>query len=336
MWDQILTQGTWQGELWDRRKNGERYYEQLSITTVRDPDGSIANYHALIRDVTDRKMAEQALWRLNDNLERLVTERTSDLKTANLKLQHTLETLQRAQAELVRSEKLASLGSMVAGVAHELNTPLGNSLTVITALADSARDFAAQVQARALRRSQLTDFVAYALKAADLVTHNLSRANDLITHFKQVAVDQTSVQRRQFDLKQAIGETVEILQPQFKRGAHRVVVDIPEGIRMDSFPGPLSQIVTNLLNNALVHAFDGVEVGVISIRAQPPAIVRSVCSLQTTAAYRAEQLMPFLTRSAPRAWGAEALGLHIVFRWRPVSLEGDRHREQPGRRHSSH
>jgi len=317
MWDQILTQGTWQGELWDRRKNGERYYEQLSITTVREPDGNITYYHALIRDVTDRKMAEEALWLVNDNLERLVTERTADLQTANLKLQHTLETLQRAQAELVRSEKLASLGSMVAGVAHELNTPLGNSLTVITALADSARDFATQAQKGALRRSQLTNFVAYTLKAADLVTHNLSRANELIIHFKQVAVDQTSAQRRQFDLNQAIGEIVEMLQPQFKRGAHRVVIDIPEGIRMDSFPGPLGQIVTNLVNNALVHAFGGVQAGVITIRALPPAdgkvrmlIADNGCGIAPEQLPRVFD--PFFTTRLGQ--GGSGLGLHIVFR----------------------
>lgn len=317
MWDEILTKGNWHGELWDRRKNGERFFEQLSITSVRDADGGIAYYHALIRDVTARKMAEEALRTVNDNLERLVAERTSDLQVANTRLHDALETLRRTQSELVRSEKLSSLGSMVAGVAHELNTPLGNSLTVVTALVDRTRAFAAQLETGQLRRSQLAELVAQVLKGNELLMQNLGRANDLIAHFKQVAVDQTSAQRRQFDLRQAIGEVVEMLQPTFRKSAHRVAMEIPEGISMDSFPGPLGQIVTNLVNNALAHAFRDVEAGIITIRARSTTegnvrvlVEDNGCGIPPEQLPRVFD--PFYTTRLGQ--GGSGLGLHIAFR----------------------
>lgn len=211
---------------------------------------------------------EQQLRTLNAELETRVNQRTADLAYTNHELSETLNHLRRAQQELVRTEKLAALGELVAGVAHELNTPIGNGLMAASTLRDKVREFQKAIQ-EGLRRSALDHFVAQVETAADITTRNLQRAAELVTSFKQVAVDQTSSQRRIFDLKEVVSEILLTLHPMLKRIPHQVVVDIPEGLRMDSYPGPLGQTLANLVNNAALHAFDGGESGVMRITAEP-------------------------------------------------------------------
>src|SRR5207245_7639978 len=148
-------------------------------------------------DITDKRRIENEIRELNANLEQRVVERTDALRRANQELASTLATLSRAQEELVGNEKLAALGSLVAGVAHELNTPIGNSLMVASTLVDRTRVFQKQL-GDGLTRSTMERYVTDAGKAGDILVRNLYRAADLITSFKQVAVDQTSSQRRVF------------------------------------------------------------------------------------------------------------------------------------------
>ncbi len=144
-------------------------------------------------------------------------------------------------------------------MAHELNTPLGNARVVASALGEDLRAFAAAVDAGALRRSRVDAFLHRGREAVELLERNTVRAADLIGHFKQVAVDQTSVRRRRFDLRQTVEEMLVTLRLQFKRTAHRIELDIPADLELDSYPGPLEQVLANLVGNSLTHGFAGLD-----------------------------------------------------------------------------
>lgn len=201
--------------------------------------------------------------------ERLERERvTQDLRDANLLAQAAMDKLRQSQEELARSETKAALNTVIAGVSHELSTPLGNSLMTASTLVDQGRDFQRTLdRQQALKRSELSAFVNSVCEGNDLLLRNLQRATELLKNFRQVANDQASGQRRVFALGKAVQEIVDTLAPSLKRHPHKIVVDIPDGIVMDSLPGPLGQIVINLVNNAYLHAFEGRSNGVLTIRA---------------------------------------------------------------------
>ena len=213
------------------------------------------------------RQAQKELLELNTTLEDRVDERTDEMTRANVELVQTLETLHETQDHLFRSDKLAALGSMVAGIAHELNTPIGNSLMAASTLNDHNRSFDKELAAGPLRRSTLDRFVADNRVATEILLRNLGRAGELITSFKQVAVDQTSSQRRNFTVNEIVDEILMTLNPTLKKTPYMVDTDITPDLWMDSFPGPLGQVLTNLINNALTHAFDGRQYGVIGIKA---------------------------------------------------------------------
>lgn len=192
---------------------------------------------------------------------------TEDLHSANLRAQTAMEKLQRSQEELARSETKAVLSTVIASVSHELSTPLGNSLMAASTLVDQGRDFRRVLEANQLRRSELNAFVSSVHEGSDLMQRNLHRAVALLKNFRQVANDQVSGQRRTFDLGTVVQEVLDTLGPSLKRHPHQVLVDIPAGIAMDSLPGPLGQVIINLVNNAYLHAFDGQAQGVLTIGA---------------------------------------------------------------------
>jgi PAS domain S-box-containing protein len=255
-----------QREIWMNCGDGGRALVQFSAHTFSLNGESFAI--AACVDMTYKHDIENEIRELNANLEQRVIERTDELQRANLELATTLQTLNIAQEELVRSEKLAALGSIVAGVAHELNTPIGNSLMVASTLADQARAFGAAYEANGLKRSTLEAFIRDTDHAGDILVRNLHRAANLVTSFKQVAVDQTSSQRREFQVAEAVSEIMLTLWPTLRKTSFTVRQDIPEALRMDSYPGPLGQVITNLVNNALLHGFDGRQSGTVEISAE--------------------------------------------------------------------
>ena len=218
---------------------------------------------------------------LNESLERRVAERTADLvrdrqqlakancdlELANRQLAEAIQTINRAHEELGRSERLAALGALVAGIAHELNTPIGNSLTAASTLSESTQQFAASFSS-GLKRSTVERFIDDTLLASDLLTRNIVRSANLVTSFKQVAVDQTSSQRRSFDLAAVVAENISALSPMIRKTPYVVAQQIAPGIKLDSYPGPLGQVLMNLVNNAILHGFEGRAQGVIAISAR--------------------------------------------------------------------
>jgi DNA-binding response OmpR family regulator/two-component sensor histidine kinase len=238
------------------------------------------------------------------------------LSRANVELTHTLEELRGARAEIARAERLAALGAMVAGVAHELNTPIGNSVLAATTLEQRARAFAARA-ATGLRRSELAQFVDEALQASALLVRNLAKSADLIASFKQVATDQAGSQRRRFELAHLMADLAATMAPQFRDAGIALRVAVAPGILMDTYPGALCQVVSQLALNALVHAFAGRADGVITIGAERHAgDPARVCVLLSDngsgiAPLHLDRIFePFFTTRLGQ--GSGGLGLHIV------------------------
>lgn len=261
-WLATLGDGYGRRDYETRLKTADGKLRDVIIVSERiDIDGE-ARLLCLHNDITERKDAEREIRRFNETLEQQVEERTRELT-------HALDHLRRSQTELVRSEKLAALGSMVAGLAHELNTPIGNAVTVASTLSVQARDLADQVTVQGgLRKSVLMAFCDNAVTGGDALMRNLERAYDLIRNFKQVAVDQTSEHRRRFRLDKTIDEIIASLSPTLKREPVTVYCRIAHQIELDGYPGPFGQVLINLINNALVHAFTGRPHGHITIRGE--------------------------------------------------------------------
>lgn len=210
--------------------------------------------------------AFEALRQHNLNLEETVAVRTAELTASNAELSEALETLQAAQRELVESEKLASLGRLVAGVAHELNTPLGNALTVVSTLDDRYKQLEAMLAgAVQLRRSTLEELARDTRRAQDILQRNVQKAADLVRDFKQVAIDQTADLRRDFDLGKVVEDVMVMVEPSFKKTPYIIDTQLCHGLMMNSYPGALGQVLTNLLMNALLHGFEGAEHGRVTV-----------------------------------------------------------------------
>lgn len=229
--------------------------------------------------ITTLRAARDELQQANHTLERKVQQRTGQLEEAlheeqaarqaleagNRTLQAALDELHTTQGQLIQSEKMASLGQLVAGIAHELNTPIGNALVTATIVEAAARELQVAMQRGELRKSTLADYIANHIAMAELVTRSCARCADLIASFKQVAVDQTSEKRRVFDLRTLIEDNVAALRPSWRNAPWVIEVAVPPGIACDSYPGPLGQVIANLVQNAVLHAFAGRAAGTLTI-----------------------------------------------------------------------
>ncbi|MDC8760544.1 sensor histidine kinase [Janthinobacterium fluminis] len=245
----------------------------------------------------------------NEHLEQRVANRTRSLEEA-------LATLSRAQEEIIQVEKLASLGRVVAGVAHELNTPLGNALTVACTIADLHKELRAEDLAGKLRRSTLLNLLDRADSGFDILLRNLDRAAAIVHDFKQVAVDQTSNQRRSFDLASVSNEVLTLLSPALRRANCSVALTAAPGLYCDSFPGPYGQVLSNLIMNAVLHGYaerpEGGVVAVVIARAEAQQLTLTVrddgCGMSEDVCKKIFD--PFFTTKMGR--GGTGLGMNIV------------------------
>ncbi|MGU5636512.1 ATP-binding protein [Aeromonas veronii] len=207
-------------------------------------------------DITQLKKVEREIIQLNEQLEGKVVERTRSLSEANNQLGKAYDDLKQAQQTLVESEKMASLGSLVAGVAHEINTPIGISVTASSYLQERVADFKSHIDSKQLSRSYLNEFTVNLDESMQLLQSNLRRASELIASFKQVAVDQSSEARYNFSLADNLHQVVVSLGHKLKKSQCEVDIQCDPKLSIFSFPGSFTQIYSNLILNSINHGFD--------------------------------------------------------------------------------
>ncbi|MBL8586316.1 MAG: HAMP domain-containing protein [Bradyrhizobiaceae bacterium] len=258
-----------------------------------------------------------------------------ELRASKENAENALNELRNTQKSLIDAEKLAALGGLVAGVAHEVNNPVGISLTVASSLVRRCDMFATEVKEGPLRRSRLDDFIAQAGDAARQLVANLHRAGELIQSFKQVAVDRSHVERREFNLHEATEQIIASVRPVMRKAQIAIVIEIAPDIVMDSDPGSYGQVLTNIFLNAAIHAFPDGRAGTIEVRARPLGarhveIVVSDDGVGMTEEVRQRAFDPFFTTR--RSEGGTGLGLHIIHNLVTQSLGGRLQLESaPGR-----
>ncbi|BAY83364.1 serine/threonine protein kinase with two-component sensor domain [Calothrix parasitica NIES-267] len=254
---------------------------------------------------------------LYNTLEQKVAERTQQLSQA-------LENLRAAQKQLVESEKMAALGILVAGVAHEINTPVGTSITAASTLKDETTTFNNALIEGKLKRSSLNNYLETASESTDLILNNLNRASDLIQSFKQVAVDSSHLEKREFAIKPYIEEISNSLAPKLKNTALSLTVEGENDIDLETYPGALAQIVTNLVINSLNHAYQPGEKGQLRFQITQEQGKVTIQYSDDGCGIPPENLSkifePFFTTA--RNQGGTGLGLHIVYNLVTQKLQG--------------
>ncbi len=223
--------------------------------------------------------------------------------------------LRRAQDSLVLAEQMATLGGLMAGVAHEVSTPVGITLTAASHLAERTESLRGAAAQGRIRKADFDEYVAVASEAAHLILANARRASELILGFKQVAVDQTTSERRRFNLRGYLDEVMISLSPRLRQAGHRVSIDCPDGIEIDGYPGALSQVLTNLVMNSLRHGYDRGQSGALTVTVREAGgdcleIAYADDGRGVPAAHRDKIFEPFYTTR--RDDGGTGLGLHIV------------------------
>lgn len=295
-----------------------RDYSLRAQTYGKDEVGQLANdFNSMLSEIETR---DENLRKTKSELQEQVSQTTRAYEEQRI----TLQRLKDTQKQLVQSEKMASLGGLVAGVAHEINTPVGIGVTAASTLRSRTQAFNALYEKNELTESALQGYLKIATQSADMILANLSRAAELIHSFKQVAVDQTNSDCREFELSTYLHEILLSLHPRLKKTAYKVEIDCPSGIMVRSYPGAISQIITNLTMNSLIHAFEGRSEGQIRIQAglqEDQVFIRYTDDgIGIPADNLARIFDPFFTTK--RGTGGSGLGLHIVYNLATHTLKG--------------
>ncbi|MEE9463239.1 MAG: HAMP domain-containing sensor histidine kinase, partial [Bacteroidales bacterium] len=201
-------------------------------------------------------------------LNQQVSEKNNLLEQHIEELKITLENLRDTQVQLIQSEKLAALGGLVAGVAHEINTPVGISVTAASSLVEETNRMADHYKTNRISRAEFKDYLNTTSQTAKLILSNMQRTATMVQSFKQVSVDQSTEQQRNFRLKEYSEDVIRSLYPRLKGKKIDINFDIDEKLELNSYPGAYSQILTNLVLNSLVHGFDGKDEGRITLTAK--------------------------------------------------------------------
>jgi PAS domain S-box-containing protein len=275
--------------------------------------GEILMLEGFIMDITSRYQAEEQLKKLNEELEMRVDTRTADLEVSNRALKESLKLIKETQLQLVESEKLASLGSMVAGVAHEINNPLGISITAASHLEKKLYDLVEILNQEHVPKGM--DILPVLKESLQIVQSNLRRASELVNGFKKVAIDQSLEVKRVFNLADYLKDIMISLQPELKKSVVEVSINCPDNLLIESYPGALSQVFTNLVLNSVRHGFAARGKGTITVRVERAVRHLSILYVDDGIGIPEEMISkifdPFFTTA--RGKGGSGLGLHIVF-----------------------
>jgi signal transduction histidine kinase len=260
----------------------------------------------------------------NLTLQRHVEQQTRELQESNQQLQKALSDLQSAADQMIQNEKLAALGSLVAGIAHEINTPLGIGVTAASHLEELIRTLAAHFSAGTMKKSDLSKFIGSGQEAIQIILANLTRAEDLIQSFKKIAVDQSNESWQTVELESHLKDIVVSLTPRLWKTKTKVSIQCPDALRIKTMPGALSQILANLIANSLIHGFGEGQEGEIVIAAKTKKRNMVLTYTDNGKGIPDENLgkifEPFFTTT--RGKGGSGLGLHLVYNIVTRSLKG--------------
>ncbi len=282
-----------------KRKDGSNVHILKNVQAITNDDGSFKEILVSIRDM-------------------------SDMHQLNKELAESLDDLRNAQQQLVESEKLASLGGLVAGIAHEINTPLGISLTASSNMHEELITFVKKFESNQLKKTELESFIEQAQKACNILNTNLNRASNLIRSFKQVAVDQSVDEHRHIDLCEYLDEVLLSIGPSLKHSKVELDYQCEDKIQCDTHPGALYQIISNLILNSVKHAYEEDSKGTIHISAKQQDGDIVITYQDDGKGISDENLKkiytPFFTTR--RGTGGSGLGLSIVYNLVNGTLKG--------------
>lgn len=293
---------------------------------LADGDPEVRSGVDALAEAYRRSVREQRrLVKVSDRLQHQLASVNQELARRKAEAEEALARLKEAQETLVQAEKLASLGALVGGVAHEINTPVGIALSCASHLADATAHMRKLFEADDIGVEDFERYMETASDTTQLIQGNCERAAALIRSFKQVAVDRTSAERRSFELGSYIAETLASLKPRIRQAGHRVEINCPPGLVVEGYPGALSQVLTNFVINSIVHGYDEGQSGRLSITVDQPAeeLIRLVYADDgrgIAEEHRTRIFDPFFTTR--RGAGGTGLGLHIVYNLVTGPLEG--------------
>lgn len=280
---------------------------------------------AMNDELQQKTQAQQQLRIMNAELEDRVGERTQSLQRTVDELNQTLQELHSTQGKLIEAEKLSSLGGMVAGISHEINTPLGLCITIHSYINDHYQQMRALFDKGEMTKQDFEDFIRMMEESLGILDKNLQRAAHLIKSFKQVSEDQTGEHIRDFSLKEYLTEILETLSPKFKQTKHTVEIDCSEQLRMSTYPGAISQVITNLVMNSLIHGYEDKNDGVIRIvvaEERGNAVIRYTDDGKGLSEEARQKIFePFYTTK--RGQGGTGLGMHLVYNIVHQRLKGE-------------
>ncbi|PHR74355.1 MAG: hypothetical protein COA66_00765 [Arcobacter sp.] len=275
-------------------------------------------------DITEINKAKEKIENFNIELKKKVYERTVELEESNHELEVSLENLKQTQDKLIESEKMASLGGLVAGIAHELNTPIGIGITGSSHFLELTKDIIEKFENKDMSQNDFKEYTNDSYDLAHLIYLNLKKSNHLIKSFKQISVDQTSEEKRSFELKNYIDEILISINSVLRKRNIKVIVSAKESISLDSYPGAISQIITNLIFNSLHHAYEENEDGFIHITLSKEKKKIRIVYTDDGKGIKKENLSkifdPFFTTN--RNKGGTGLGLNIVYNIIITQLKG--------------
>ncbi|HIJ84063.1 MAG TPA: GAF domain-containing protein, partial [Magnetococcales bacterium] len=270
-----------------------------------------------LASLIERQKGEEALLSTNAHLEALVRERTAEL-------QDYVTSLTEYQEQLIRSERMAALGGMVAGIAHEINTPVGIGYTASVYLREQTKRFKLLFEKDNLTYEAVRDYLALTEESSLLIEANLKRADELVRSFKMVAVDRSSGQIRSIHLKEYIHDIIVSLRPKFKNTTHRIEVQCPDDLTLETYPGALALILVNLIMNSLLHGFENKATGTIRITGalkDLDVVLTYADDGQGMTEDTVKRLFePFFTTK--RGQGGSGLGMHVVYNQVTQKLAG--------------